>query len=90
MKDDEDFWISSDYDSDGFIINDGFDYVMELDPIRLYENGDHESEEDEDTSSEEEEHDDEDNSAREDDDGDNTAEEEDFDGGNSARDEGDD
>ena len=88
MKDDEDSWISSDYDSDGFIINDGFGYVMDLDPIHLYENGDHVSEEDEDTSSEE--HDDGDNSAEEDDDGDNSAEEEDFDGGNSAGDEGDD
>lgn len=88
MKDDEDIWISSDYDSDDFIISDGFGYVIDLDPAHLYENGDHESEEDEDTSSEE--HDDGDNSAKEDDDGDNGAEEEDFDGGNSAGDEGDD
>ncbi|XP_066375526.1 uncharacterized protein [Miscanthus floridulus] len=76
-EDDEDIWISSDYDSDGFIINDGFGYVMDLDPIHLYENGDHESEDDEDTSSGEHY------------DGDNSAEE-DFDGGNSAGDEGDD
>ncbi|OQU77124.1 DDB1- and CUL4-associated factor 6 [Sorghum bicolor] len=87
-EDDEDIWISSDYDSDDFIISDGFGYVIDLDPAHLYENGDHESEEDEDTSSEE--HDDGDNSAKEDDDGDNGAEEEDFDGGNSAGDEGDD
>ncbi|CAN6162679.1 unnamed protein product [Urochloa humidicola] len=68
----EDMWLSSSSDSDGFM--DGFDYVMDLDDVYLYGNGgEHSSEEDEDRSSEED--DDGDDSAEEDDDGDNIAEE---------------
>ncbi|CAL5050203.1 unnamed protein product [Urochloa decumbens] len=80
----EDMWLSSSSDSDGFIYNDGFDYLMEVDDI--YGNGDeHSSEEGEEDSSSEED-DDGDNSAEEDDDGNNSAEEGGVDGENSAED----
>lgn len=78
-----DMWLPSSSDSDGFSYNDGFDCVMDLDDIDLYENGDEDSsEEDEDTSSEED--NDGDHSAKEDEDGDSSAKE-DSDGDNSAK-----
>ncbi|PAN22308.1 hypothetical protein PAHAL_4G010600 [Panicum hallii] len=71
-KVEEDMWLSSSSDSDGFFYNDDLEYAMDLDDIYVYGNGDeHSSEEDEDTSSEED--DDGDNSAKEDNDGDNSA-----------------
>jgi len=73
LKVEEDMWLYTSSDSDGFFYNDDLEYAMDLDDIYVYGNGDeHSSEEDEDTSSEED--DDGDNSAKDDDDGDNSAE----------------
>ncbi|KAG2614293.1 hypothetical protein PVAP13_4KG380103 [Panicum virgatum] len=72
-KVEEDMWLYTSSDSDGFFYNDDLEYAMDFDDIYVYGNGDeHSSEEDEDTSSEED--DDGDNSAKDDDDGDNSAE----------------
>jgi len=85
-KVEEDMWLYTSSDSDGFFYNDDLEYAMDLDGIYVYGNGDeHSSEEDEDTSSEED--DGGDNSAKEDDDGDNSGSgEEGADGENSAED----
>ncbi|KAJ1260794.1 hypothetical protein BS78_10G259400 [Paspalum vaginatum] len=79
----EDMWLHSSSDSDGFSYNEGFDCLMDLDDVYLYENGDEDSSREEGNTSSEED-DDGDHNNKEDDDGDHSTKEEE-DGDNSVK-----